>query len=203
MLADVLRRAGAAARPRCSHCSSKEDVGILPRDTGSFLSRAAVPLVAGVNSPQPVVHPTQRVVRLLVDGSCVACNTMIRHAPSRVKSTWVLPAPSPRPGQTDASYTLLHLMHTPSNGEATAPHSSCSTSGESSRPSRRSGTKTHLSRMPPWKPSCRISPRRSLTGDDLLWCPRVVALLLSASRVTNVLRLDVDLFSDTTVNAQV
>ena len=112
----------------------KEDVGILPRETGSFLSRAAVPLVAGVNSPQPVVHPTQRVVRLLVDGSYVACNTMIKACAVEGQiyfGFFLTPIAAP-PGQTDASYTLLHLMHTPSNGEATAPHSSCSTSGESS-----------------------------------------------------------------------
>ena len=135
----------------------KEDVGILPRETGSFLSRAAVPLVAGVNSPQPVVHPTQRVVRLLVDGSYVACNTMIKACAVEGQiyfGFFLTPIAAP-PGQTDASYAAPPDYTI--QRQATAPHSSCSTSGRARRPSRRSG-KTHLSRMPPWKPSYGISP---------------------------------------------
>ena len=90
-----------------------EDVPILPRETGIFLSKVVTSLLASGTSPAPLVHPTQRVVRLLVDGRYIACHAKIKACAveGAIYFGFFLQPLAAAPGQADASYTLLDLMH--------------------------------------------------------------------------------------------
>jgi len=54
-----------------------EDVHILPHETGRFFSQMAGVLQTLMNSA-PATHPTQRVVRILIDGAYVTCHAIIK-----------------------------------------------------------------------------------------------------------------------------
>lgn len=111
----------------------KEDLSILPRETGAFLSRVVVQLQGVFNSPQPAVHPVQRVVRLLVDGEYVACQATIKACSVEgviYFGFFLSPVAAP-PSQADASYALLDLVQASQQHGYAQGGGGSSTQGES------------------------------------------------------------------------
>lgn len=113
---DALRKCWSAnEREMLSLFIHEEDISILPRETGIFLARQVIPLTSAINSPEPLVHPTQRVVRLKVDGSYIACHMVIKacSVDAIIYFGFFLTPVSTPSAQADASYTLLELMQLP------------------------------------------------------------------------------------------